>query len=117
MALIPVGRLQVATPETMADSVRGGTVATDAVDERVLEVAADLIEGDPALASAVAALVVSSAGIAQFQKCLHREGNAWVWDGPSGASATHFAIPDHTGTYVVREQPAPIPQATPAFNW
>lgn len=57
MALIPVGRLTVATPETMAASIRGNTVATDAVDERIADVAADIIASDPLVAAAAAVAV------------------------------------------------------------
>lgn len=50
MALIPVGRLTVATPETMAESIRRGTVATDAVDERIGPVAGQIINDlDPSV--------------------------------------------------------------------
>lgn len=52
MPVIPAGRLTVATPETMAVSVRGNTVATDAVDERVEAVAVDIISNDPTIKAA-----------------------------------------------------------------
>jgi hypothetical protein len=55
MALIPVGRLTVATPETMAESVRNPTVARDAVDERIQGVAADIIADDSTVKAAAAA--------------------------------------------------------------
>lgn len=51
-SIIPVGRLQVATPYTMAASIRGNTEATDAVDERVQDVAADVIASDPTIIQA-----------------------------------------------------------------
>ncbi len=52
---IPVGRVQVATPATMAESIRNNTVATDAVDERIEDVAADIIASDPTIKAGAAA--------------------------------------------------------------
>lgn len=57
MPLIPVGRLTVATPETMAAAVRADTVATEAIDERIQDVAADIIASDPGVAAAATAAV------------------------------------------------------------
>lgn len=54
--IVPVGRLQVATPASMALAVRNATDARDAVDERIQGVAADIIANDPTIiAAAVAA--------------------------------------------------------------
>lgn len=60
MPLIPVGRLQVATPETMAASVRAATVARDAVDERVRDVTPAIIASDPTVAAAAATAVTGA---------------------------------------------------------
>lgn len=54
MPIIPVGRLEVATPETMAASVRAATVARDAVDERVRDITPGIIASDPTVAAAAA---------------------------------------------------------------
>lgn len=59
MVSIPVGRLTVATPETMAESVNNPTVARDAVDARVLAVAADVIAGSEIVEAAAAEAVDS----------------------------------------------------------
>lgn len=48
-------------------------------------------------------------------KCVRREAGAWVWD--RTAAATHYLLTDHTGAYVVRASPHPIPDATPSFTW
>ena len=48
-------------------------------------------------------------------KCVRREAGAWVWD-RTGA-ATHYLITDHTGAYVVRASPQPLPDATPSLTW
>ena len=53
--IIPVGRLQVATPATMAMAVRSLTDATDAVDERIQDVAATIIANDPTIIAAAEA--------------------------------------------------------------
>lgn len=59
MTLIPVGRLQVATPETMAVAVNNPTVARDAVDARIQDVAADIISSTPAVVEAAADAVAA----------------------------------------------------------
>mgnify|MGYP003605602170 CR=1 FL=1 len=46
---IPIGRVQVATPSTMAASIRGGTEATAAVDERFGPALSQALESDPGL--------------------------------------------------------------------
>lgn len=51
-SIIPVGRLQVATPSTMAAAIRADSEATKAVDERVSGVAAGIIANDPTVAAA-----------------------------------------------------------------
>jgi hypothetical protein len=56
---IPVGRLQVATPETMAAAVNQPTVARNAVDARVRGVAADIIATDETVKDAAAAAVTA----------------------------------------------------------
>src|SRR5690606_7825221 len=53
--IIPVGRLQVATPVTMATAIRANTEATDAVDDRIQGVAADIIANDPTIIAAAEA--------------------------------------------------------------
>ncbi|PPG39476.1 hypothetical protein C5C17_11845 [Pseudoclavibacter sp. RFBA6] len=53
--MIPVGRLQVATPATMAAAVRGNTEATAAVDERVIPAVGAALAADPATGPALAA--------------------------------------------------------------
>lgn len=53
--VIPVGRLTVATPETMALAIRAESVATDAVDERIESVAVEIIGGAPTVVAAAAA--------------------------------------------------------------
>lgn len=57
MPLIPVGRLQVATPATMAAAVRGDTDAATAVDERIVVAAPGIFAADATLKQAAAALV------------------------------------------------------------
>lgn len=58
--MIPVGRLTVATPETMALSIREGTVAATAVDERIAPVAAGIIASDPTVKAAAAGAVAGA---------------------------------------------------------
>src|SRR5690606_11433371 len=53
--IVPVGRLQVATPASMALAVRNATDARDAVDERIQGVAADIIANDPTIVAAAEA--------------------------------------------------------------
>ncbi|KQR43437.1 hypothetical protein ASF87_16740 [Microbacterium sp. Leaf161] len=51
-------------------------------------------------------------------KCVHLESGKWVWDGPNGSLATHYLLPDHTGSLVARPTPFPVPSATsPALTW
>ncbi|MDR6867691.1 lysophospholipase L1-like esterase [Microbacterium resistens] len=59
VASVPVkaDRLAVATPDSMALSIRNNTVATDAVDERIADVAADIIASDGTVIAAAAAAV------------------------------------------------------------
>lgn len=67
MVSIPAGRLQVATPETMAESIRSNTVATQAVDERIEPMLATVIADHPEVideaAAKAAALAQSDAGL------------------------------------------------------
>ena len=50
--IVPVGRLQVATPNSMALAVRSPTQARDAVDERIQDVASTIIAGSPTVVAA-----------------------------------------------------------------
>ena len=59
MTLVPIGRLEVATPETMALAVREGTQAQRAVDERVSIGAAAAVAAQPTVVAAAAAAVSS----------------------------------------------------------
>lgn len=52
--MIPVGRLQVATPKSMALAIRQQTEAQAAVDERIQDVAADIIASDETVVQAAA---------------------------------------------------------------
>lgn len=59
--LVPIGRLQVATPLTMALAIRAGTEATDAVDERIAPVAGEIIENlDPEIFAGPAEIAVDA---------------------------------------------------------
>ena len=116
--IVPVGRLQVATPETMALAIRGNTAATDAVDERIELVAAEIIADDPTIvAAAEAAVDEALATTLALSKCVHFESGVPVYDGPGGVLATHHIFQDHTGEQVIRPTPFPVPLATPAFTW
>lgn len=117
--IVPVGRLQVATPETMAVAVRGNTVATDAVDERIELIAADIIADDPTIiAAAEAAVEAALATTLALSKCLHIEAGRWVYDGPNGPLATRYIIPNHDGRLVIRQYPFPTPSASaPELTW
>lgn len=63
MVNIPAGRLQVATPATMALAIRGLTEATDAVDERVAPVVSEVLGDNPDVIAAAVALAQSDAGL------------------------------------------------------
>lgn len=52
-ALIPAGRVQVATPATMAASIRANTEAAEAVDERIRDVAPAIVAALPSIAESV----------------------------------------------------------------
>lgn len=58
--IIPVGRVQVATPASMALAIRALTVATDAVDERIEVVAARIIANDPTITDAARAAAITA---------------------------------------------------------
>ncbi|MBN9210703.1 MAG: hypothetical protein J0I95_04205 [Microbacterium sp.] len=55
--MVPIGRLLVATPASMALAIRQDTEARDAVDERVAPIAADIIASDGTVITAAAAAV------------------------------------------------------------
>ena len=113
MPLIPVGRLTVATPETMAASVYNPTVARDAVDARITEI----LSSDPGVAAAAAAAVAAALASMDVmpKKCLRIESGQWVWD--ISSAATHYLIPDDTGALIARPTVWPVPASTPQLNW
>lgn len=120
MALIYWGQVDAASDITMAAIVnQSGSRTRAAVVDLLALVAAGVIADDPTVAAAAVAAVEDALAAGEYtpRKCIHREGGTWVWDGPSGLGATHYLLPDHTGAYVVRPTPFPIPLATPALNW
>lgn len=70
-AMVPVGRLQVATPASMALAIRQVTEAQAAVDERIAPVAEGIITNNPSVVSAAAA---QAAALAQSDIGLVRRG-------------------------------------------
>lgn len=50
----------------------------------------------------------------QAVRSVRLESGQWVWDLVGG---THYAIPDHEGSLVVRAKPWPTPATTPALDW
>lgn len=76
------------------------------------------ISADPTIIDAAEAAVSDALStVLGLSKCVHLEAGKWVWDGPNGAAATHYLIPDHTGALVARATPFPTPDATPSLTW
>lgn len=63
MVMIPIGRVQVATPLTMAKAIDDGTEARDAVDRRIPQVLAENPEVVGAAAAAAAEATLSRDGV------------------------------------------------------
>lgn len=59
--MIPVGRLQVATPITMAAAINQPTVARDAVDDRIRPLVEDAVTANPELIDAAASAAATKA--------------------------------------------------------
>ena len=53
-------------------------------------------------------------GAVEPVKCVRLESGAWVWDTAAG---THYVIPDHEGSLIIRATSRPVPAATPVLNW
>lgn len=91
--------------QAMPAAVRSRVVEELAAHPTLVDAAEELI--DDALASILA-----------LSKCMHLDAGVWVWDGPNGALATHYILPDHTGALVARATPFPTPSAsTPGLDW
>lgn len=50
-------------------------------------------------------------------KSVYRDGASWAWAVSGSPAATHFILPDSTGSHVVRPSAWPAPTATPGFDW
>jgi len=74
---------------------------------------------NPAIAAAAVAAVANAlTTVMGASKCVHLESGVWVWDGPSGPLATHYLLPDDTGTLVARPTLFPRPSVSaPALEW
>lgn len=109
-----------ATDDSMAMQVRrNGSESRSAVIDLIEPVAAGIIADDPTVAAAAAAAANDAVlSVLALARWVRREGNAWVRDVPGGPNATHYTIPDHTGAYIVRATPFPVPSATALeLNW
>lgn len=102
---IPAGRVQVATPATMAASIRTGTEATKAVDERIESVAVDIITDSPELIAAAAERALSDQALirglttptdqAHISWAVQTYGDAWddSWSDAWPLQATGVSVP------------------------
>jgi hypothetical protein len=82
------------------------------------QVAAGIIANDPTIIAAAEAAVANAlATKLSLSKCVHLSGGRWVWDGPNGASATHYIL-RVDGRWRTAATPFPTPSASrPAITW
>lgn len=109
-----------ATDDSMALELRrAGSETQDATIELIAPVASEIISDNPTvIAGAVGAIDNAASTKLALAKCVHLEAGKWVWDGPNGASSTHYLIPDETGALIARATPFPFPSATaPELTW
>lgn len=116
MSLIFWGSLAAASDQTMETVAKTPSSKFRAALVAIIEsIVTTLLASSPTVVAAAAAAVSSQLAL---KKCVHFEAGEVIYDGPGGAAATHYVLPDHNGELVVRATPFPVPSATsPAFDW
>lgn len=120
MPLTRWGELAYATDQSMATITNTpDTQFRSALEELLEAIAVAIISGNPTLIAAAEAAVANALTTKlALSKCVHLDAGVWVWDGPNGASATHYLIPDDTGALIARATPFPVPSASaPELIW
>lgn len=101
--MVPVGRLQVATPASMALAIRQGTEAQDAVDERVEPIAIRVVARSPTVVEAAATAATTAIGdkIAGLDLVETKDDRVLTRaDGDSGSFGVFGGAGEHTAATV-----------------
>lgn len=115
-ALIPVGRLQVATPSTMALAIRSNTEATEAVDERIRPVAVDIITNNQTVIDATAAAVQAKLATENVAYTLVRAGQREAFLSIARGAVTYTPTGGPFGAGSLRATAAGTPSAVVLTN-
>lgn len=118
IGLVYWGSISAATDMTMGSIVETpGTRTRQAIIDLITPIAAGIIASDPSIIAAAQEAVDNALSTQlALSKSVHREGNAWIWDGPNGVNATRYVFRE-SGEWTVHLTPFPVPLATPAFDW
>lgn len=119
MALIYWGEVDAASDTTMAFTVNTvGTLTRQSIIDLITPIAAGIIAGNPTIIAAAEAAVANAlTSKLALSKCVHLAGGRWAWDGPNGASATHYVL-RIDGRWRTAAYPFPTPSSTrPAISW